>query len=128
MLRLASTQLALTNQRLLGKTGTFRHKKIDLLHKDIEVVVTSRGLLGLVFGYGTVTITGKGGIKAIFYGIKKPKIFCLEVEKASEIAVLGRILPREDSPVVIPKKPIQSIEIKSESSNPYSPHKDPSLW
>jgi uncharacterized membrane protein YdbT with pleckstrin-like domain len=89
LMRLAGTELALTNKRIIGKTG---RTTIALPHAKIQHISVRQGILGHILGYGTVVITGKDGSEAKFKGIVWPLIFQQEVDEAIEMAVLGRKL------------------------------------
>lgn len=94
---LASTQLALTNKRILGRTGMFRRQKLLLALQEVESVHASRGMLGLMFNYGSVTICGNGN-RITFRGLANPREIEMLMEEAVEVAVLGRPLNAVDRP------------------------------
>ena len=89
---LASTELALTEKRVIGKTGLIRRKKISLYYKDIEIARVSQGILGRLFDYGSLTISGKDGSRITFKGIAWPLDLQQQIEEAVEVAVLGHKL------------------------------------
>ena len=138
---LVTTELALTNKRILGRVGMFRRKKIVLSHKDIELVVAQRGLIGLLFNYGAVTISGKSGVRVKFRGISKPHDMEQRIDKSTEIAVLGRALPNLDKamsnensvPAVQPKPvPVFEMPVATKEAEPITEptanRKDPNAW
>jgi Bacterial PH domain len=86
MMRLARTELALTDKRVIGKSGS---KTLNLAHTEIESITVRRGLLGWLLDYGTVVITAKDGACVKFTGIVWPLVFQQEVDEAIEVATLG---------------------------------------
>jgi hypothetical protein len=94
---LASTRLALTNKRVIGQTGMFRRRKLRLELREVESVHAVRGMLGLLFNYGSVTISGNGS-RMTFRGMANPKEMEMMFEEAIEVATLGRSLNRVDKP------------------------------
>jgi len=92
LLRLISTELALTNKRLIGKTGILGKSHIAIAHAKIESISVRQTGLGKFLDYGQVIIRGKDGSKTVFKGIRWPLILQMEVDEAIEIAVLGRRL------------------------------------
>lgn len=90
--RLASTELALTNRRLIGKRGLFFRQAIALPHKQVESVRVRQGGLGRLFDYGSVVVRSKEGRKLTFRGIAYPLELQQVVEEAVEVAILGKTL------------------------------------
>jgi uncharacterized membrane protein YdbT with pleckstrin-like domain len=76
MLQLAvvyfTTEFAVTDKRVIGKTGLLHHHSLDMLLRKVESVEIGQSLVGRLMGYGTVAITGSGGTKQPFTGIKDP--------------------------------------------------------
>lgn len=89
---LLTTDLTLTNKRLIGHRGFIRKKAINVFHKQISVVNVSQGLLGKLFDYGALTIVTTEGAKHVFKGIAQPWYIKQEIEEAVEMTVLGHKL------------------------------------
>jgi uncharacterized membrane protein YdbT with pleckstrin-like domain len=89
LMRLARTELTLTNQRIIGSTGAGGRKNIALHYKNIESVSVRRGMLGWLFDYGSVFVTDTSGNRTEFRGISWPFAIQQEAEEAIEKAVLG---------------------------------------
>lgn len=60
-LRRATTELAVTDKRIVFKTGLLRRHTIEMNMDKVESVNVDQSILGRVCGYGTVTIHGTGG-------------------------------------------------------------------
>lgn len=53
-------ELAVTNKRIVGKTGLVRRDTIELKHDKIETIRVDQSIFGRLLGYGTVTVRGTG--------------------------------------------------------------------
>ena len=70
-----TSELAITNKRVIGKIGLIRTHSITSSLNKIQNVTVSSGLMGKIFKYGTVKIETAGSEPVKFYGIKKPEEF-----------------------------------------------------
>ena len=71
----ASSELVITNMRVLIKTGVIRRQTLEMFISKIESIAVSQGLLGRVFDYGTVLIRGTGRFQEPFEAIARPVEF-----------------------------------------------------
>lgn len=60
-IRRASTELAVTNRRVIFKAGVMRRHTVEMNMDKVESVNVDQSPLGRLFGYGTVTVHGTGG-------------------------------------------------------------------
>jgi uncharacterized membrane protein YdbT with pleckstrin-like domain len=74
-IRRASTELAVTDQRVLFKHGIIARHTIEMNRSKVESVDVDQSLLGRVFGYGTVTLRGTGGSLEPVAAIADPLAF-----------------------------------------------------
>jgi len=79
-----STEMGLTNKRVIVKTGIANRRTIELLLSRIESVIVEEPAMGRVLGYGTVIIRGTGGTPEVFEKIAHPLEFREQVQ--SQIA------------------------------------------
>jgi len=70
-----SDEFAITNRRLIIKTGLISRKTFEMNLSKIESVNIDQTLLGRILGYGTIMIVGSGGTRETFPNIKKPLEF-----------------------------------------------------
>ena len=82
-----STELAITNKRIIGKSGIFSSAALDAPLEKIDSVITSSGLFGKIFGYGNITIkTAAESLK--FCHIRKQEEFkralMAQIDKAED--------------------------------------------
>ncbi len=73
--RFTTSEFAVTNRRVLVKTGLIRRHTLELLLGRVETVGVDQGIFGRIWNYGTITVIGTGGTKELFPGIAKPLDF-----------------------------------------------------
>lgn len=79
-----STDLAITNKRVIAKFGFIRRSTIEInLHK-IESIQVEQGLLGRIFNYGSLVVSGGGNPQAPIPGIRDPLAFRKAFMQAQE--------------------------------------------
>lgn len=74
-IRFLTTELALTNKKVIGKVGLIRTHSVASALNKIQNISISSGLFGKIFSYGTIKIETAGAEPVYFYGIKKPESF-----------------------------------------------------
>jgi len=87
--RIYSTELAITNKRVIAKFGFIRRNTVELKLDRIEGLRINQGIFGRIFNYGSVVVSGTGVTQAPIPAIDSPLEFrrlCLE---ASESASRG---------------------------------------
>lgn len=70
-----STELAVTNKRIIAKTGLIARDTIELRNEKIESIHVVQSIPGRIFGYGSVYVAGSGGTTAPIIFIKDPLRF-----------------------------------------------------
>jgi uncharacterized membrane protein YdbT with pleckstrin-like domain len=83
-IRRNATEMALTNKRVIVKTGLATRRTLELVLGRIESIVVEEPTLGRMLGYGTVIIRGTGGTPEVFEKIAHPLEFREQVQ--SELA------------------------------------------
>jgi uncharacterized membrane protein YdbT with pleckstrin-like domain len=84
-IRRSATEMALTNKRVIVKTGLATRRTIELMLPRIESIVIEEPTLGRLLGYGTVILHGTGGTPEVFEQIAHPLEFREQVQR--EVAV-----------------------------------------
>jgi uncharacterized membrane protein YdbT with pleckstrin-like domain len=79
-IRLKSSEFAITEKRVLVKTGVVRRHTLELLLSKVETIGVEQGVLGRMLNYGTITVVGTGGTKEPFTGISHPLEFRRQVQ------------------------------------------------
>jgi len=70
-----TTELAVTSKRVIVKTGLVRRHTVELNHSKVESFQVSQGIFGRLMGYGTLTVTGTGGVRTPINSIDAPLEF-----------------------------------------------------
>jgi uncharacterized membrane protein YdbT with pleckstrin-like domain len=71
----ASTELAVTDQRVIYKTGLLARHTLEMNRGKVESVAVDQTLLGRLFGYGTVIVRGTGSTLEPIRNISDPLTF-----------------------------------------------------
>ena len=72
LLKRKATEMAVTNKRVIVKTGLAKRRTIELLLSRIESIAVDEPALGRLMGYGTVIVKGTGGTPEMFEKIYRP--------------------------------------------------------
>ena len=81
LVRRNATEMAVTNRRVIVKTGLVDRRTIELLLQRIESIAVEEPALGRVLGYGTVIVRGTGGTPEVFRQIARPLEFREQVQR-----------------------------------------------
>lgn len=78
--KLRSIEQAVTNKRVILKTGIVSRKTEEMKLSSIETVEIQQSVWGRMFGYGTVKVTGRGLSDVVFKDVDDP----MKVKRAIE--------------------------------------------
>ena len=81
LLKRNATEMAVTNKRVIAKTGVANRRSIEILLSRIESVVVDEPAMGRILGYGTVIVRGTGGTPEVFEKIYRPLEFREQVQR-----------------------------------------------
>ncbi|WP_205342102.1 PH domain-containing protein [Denitrificimonas caeni] len=79
-LKLRSIEQGVTNKRVIRKSGIISRKTDEMKISSIETVEIDQSVLGRIFGFGNVKITGRGISDVVFMKVDNP----LDVKKSIE--------------------------------------------
>lgn len=71
-LKLRSIEQGVTNKRVILKKGIISRKSEEMKVSSIETVEIVQGVIGRVFGFGTVKVTGRGISDLVFKNVDDP--------------------------------------------------------
>ncbi len=71
----ATSEFAVTDKRIIIKTGFIRRKSLEIFLRQVEGLYVDQGILGRILRYGTLSIIGTGGTKEPFPYIDDPMGF-----------------------------------------------------
>jgi membrane protein YdbS with pleckstrin-like domain len=78
-----STELAVTNRRVIAKFGFIRRRTFELNIDRVEAIQVEQGIWGRIFGFGTLRIAGAGNFDPI-PNISSPMAFKKAVMESQE--------------------------------------------
>ena len=83
-----ATEMAVTNKRVLIKTGMASRRTLDLMLNRVESIGVEETVTGRMLGYGTVILRGTGGTPEAFFQIAHPQEFRQQVQQHAGTAGL----------------------------------------
>ena len=84
MVRRNATEMAVTNRRVVIKTGLTSRKTIEMLLNKVESIEVSETTFGRMLGYGTIVVIGTGGTPEPFHKVAHPLEFRSQVQQQIE--------------------------------------------
>ena|SRR5271157_3252737 len=84
MVRRNATEMAVTNRRVVIKTGLASRKTIEMLLNKVESIEVSEPAFGRMLGYGTIVVIGTGGTPEPFHKVAHPLEFRSQVQQQIE--------------------------------------------
>lgn len=79
---MSTTDFAVTNRRVILKTGWVNRRTQELAVESVEGVILDQSLLARLFGYGHVVVTGTGDAVIRFPAMAHPVAFRRSIEAA----------------------------------------------
>jgi len=83
-IRYKTTELAITNKKIIAKFGFIQRDTIELLLQKVESIQVKQSILGRIFGYGSIIVSGSGNPQAPIPGISNPMEFRRQVMELLE--------------------------------------------
>lgn len=74
-IRYFTTELAITNKRVIAKFGLISRSTIEINIQKIESIQVNQGILGRIFNFGSIVVSGAGNPQAPIPGISSPLQF-----------------------------------------------------
>jgi uncharacterized membrane protein YdbT with pleckstrin-like domain len=81
LIQRATDEFAVTNKRIIIKTGLISRKIVEMNISKIETVNVRQSVIGRILGYGALEFTGTGGTKETFVNIYHPTEFKKKVQE-----------------------------------------------
>jgi hypothetical protein len=79
-----ATEMAVTNRRVVIKTGLASRKTIEMLLNKVESIEVSETTAGRMLGYGSIVVIGTGGTPEPFHKVAHPLQFRSAVQQQIE--------------------------------------------
>jgi hypothetical protein len=96
-IRRNATEMAVTNRRVVIKTGLASRRTIEMLLNKVETIEISEPAMGRMLGYGSIQIIGTGGTNEPFHRMANPLEFRNAVQQEIE-----KLRPGDAPPLVAP--------------------------
>lgn len=71
-IRYLTTELAVTDKKVIAKFGFIQRDTVELLLSKAESVQVKQSILGRILNYGTIIVSGAGNPQAPIPGIARP--------------------------------------------------------
>jgi uncharacterized membrane protein YdbT with pleckstrin-like domain len=84
LVRRNATEMAVTNRRVVVKTGLASRKTIEMLLNKVESIEVTETAFGRMLGYGTIVVIGTGGTPEPFHKVAHPLEFRSQVQQQIE--------------------------------------------
>jgi len=84
MVRRSATEMAVTNRRVVVKTGLASRKTIEMLLNKVESIEVIETTIGRMLGYGAIVVIGTGGTTEPFHNVAHPLQFRSQVQQQIE--------------------------------------------
>ena len=70
-----TTELTITNRRVISKRGLIRRSTVELNHRKVESVLVDQSVLGRMLNFGTLSLVGAGGTSCVITAVADPYLF-----------------------------------------------------
>lgn len=77
---IAVIEMALTNKRVIRRTGVVWIKSEELLLSRVESIEIDQSVVGRILNYGNITFSGTGTSKVILSMVRSPRVIKREIE------------------------------------------------
>ncbi len=85
--RYMTTELAITNKKIIAKFGFIKRDTIEILLPKIESIQVNQSIVGRMLNYGSIVVSGAGNPQAPIPGISNPILFRKKFMEIQETAV-----------------------------------------
>lgn len=79
----ATSEFGVTSRRVIIKVGLIQRRTLELLIRQVEAISVDQSLAGRIFNFGTITLTGTGGVRETFHNIAHPLEFRRSIQSLS---------------------------------------------
>jgi uncharacterized membrane protein YdbT with pleckstrin-like domain len=83
-------ELAVTNKRIIVKTGFIARETIELNLGKVESLQVNQGVWGRICNYGSIQINGTGMSHAPIHGVQDPLAFRRHFMEAQDLSIQAR--------------------------------------
>ncbi|MGH9255451.1 MAG: PH domain-containing protein [Vicinamibacterales bacterium] len=75
-----TSEFGVTTKRVIVKVGLVQRRTLELLLRQVEAIAVDQSIMGRMFNYGSVTLSGTGGVREVFHDIAAPLEFRRKIQ------------------------------------------------
>ena len=75
-----SSEFGVTTKRVVIKVGFVQRQTLELLLRQVEAISVDQSIMGRILNYGSVTLSGTGGVRGEFHNIAAPLEFRRKIQ------------------------------------------------
>jgi uncharacterized membrane protein YdbT with pleckstrin-like domain len=75
-----TSEFGVTTKRVVVKVGLIRRRTLELLLRQVEAISVDQSIMGRLFNYGSITLSGTGGVREEFHHIAAPLDFRRKIQ------------------------------------------------
>ncbi|HEY5618757.1 MAG TPA: PH domain-containing protein [Vicinamibacterales bacterium] len=75
-----TSEFGVTTKRVIVKVGLVQRQTLELLLRQVEAISVDQSIMGRMFDYGSVTLSGTGGVRGVFHNIAEPLEFRRKIQ------------------------------------------------
>jgi len=79
-IRYKTSEFGITTKRVVIKVGFIQRRTVELLLRQIEAIAVDQSLMGRMMNFGSITLSGTGGVREIFHNIAAPLDFRHQIQ------------------------------------------------
>jgi uncharacterized membrane protein YdbT with pleckstrin-like domain len=89
-----TSEFGITSKRVLGKTGLVRLNTVDIVLAKVEAIRVNQSILGRIFDFGDVLVTGTGGTVEVLSFIPDPIEFSKCIQE--QLSLVDKVKSDDD--------------------------------
>jgi len=78
-----TSEFGVTDKRVIIKVGFIRRRTLELLLRHVEAISVEQSVTGRMLDFGSLTLTGTGGVKESFNDVRSPLEFRRRIQGAA---------------------------------------------
>jgi uncharacterized membrane protein YdbT with pleckstrin-like domain len=75
-----TSEFGVTSKRVIVKAGLIQRRTLELLLRQVESIQVEQSIIGRMFNYGSITLSGTGGVREVFHNISAPLQFRRKIQ------------------------------------------------
>lgn len=75
-----TSEFGVTSKRVIIKVGLIQRRTLELLLRQVESIQVEQSIPGRIFNYGSITLSGTGGVREVFHNIAAPLEFRRKIQ------------------------------------------------